>query len=90
MVCQMIMGPISLIFCGHLGDKIQLDGAALAISVSIWISMRGVRVCAGSKWASFELRATRIVATYNAQENPKKNTMLVCVAGCVRCCLLWL
>ena len=33
-VCQMIMGPISLMFCGHLGDRILLDGAALAISVS--------------------------------------------------------
>ena len=30
----MVLGPISLIFCGHLGDPIQLDGAALAISVS--------------------------------------------------------
>lgn len=29
----MIMGPISLIFCGHLGDKIELDGAALAMSM---------------------------------------------------------
>ena len=33
-ICQMIIGPISLIFCGHLGDAIKLDGAALAISVS--------------------------------------------------------
>ena len=32
--CQMLIGPISLIFCGHLGDAIQLDGAALGISVS--------------------------------------------------------
>ena len=68
MVCQMIMGPISLIFCGHLGDKIQLDGAALAISVSILIWMRGVRVCAYPKWASFERRVSRIVAKYNAQK----------------------
>ena len=30
----MIIGPISLIFCGHLSDAIKLDGAALAISVS--------------------------------------------------------
>ncbi len=34
-VCQMLLGPISLIFCGHLNDAIQLDGAALAISVSL-------------------------------------------------------
>ena len=33
-VFQMLVGPISLIFCGHLGDRIQLDGAALGISVS--------------------------------------------------------
>ena len=33
-VCQMIMCPVSLIFCGHLDDKILLDGAALAMSVS--------------------------------------------------------
>ena len=30
----MIIGPISLIFCGHLGTAVKLDGAALAISVS--------------------------------------------------------
>ena len=30
----MLIAPISLVFCGHLGDKIQLDGAALGISVS--------------------------------------------------------
>ncbi|KAK2174353.1 hypothetical protein NP493_810g01019 [Ridgeia piscesae] len=29
----MLIGPISLIFCGHLGDPIQLDGAALGISM---------------------------------------------------------
>ena len=32
-VFQMLLGPISLIFCGHLGDPIKLDGAALAVSV---------------------------------------------------------
>ncbi|KAI0220142.1 Multidrug and toxin extrusion protein 1 [Lamellibrachia satsuma] len=32
-VFQMLVGPISLIFCGHLGDRIQLDGAALGISM---------------------------------------------------------
>ena len=30
----MMITPISLIFCGHLGDPIKLDGAALGISVS--------------------------------------------------------
>lgn len=30
---QMIMGPISLMFCGHLGDPILLDGAALSMSM---------------------------------------------------------
>ena len=34
-VCQMLIGPMSLIFCGHLGCPIQLDGAALGISVSL-------------------------------------------------------
>ena len=38
-ICQMIIGPVSLIFCGHLGDAIQLDGAALAICVSISVYM---------------------------------------------------
>ena len=38
-ICQMIIGPISLIFCGHLGDAIKLDGAALAISVSTKIQL---------------------------------------------------
>merc|ERR1712038_459962 len=32
-ICQMIIGPISLIFCGHLGSATKLDGAALAISM---------------------------------------------------------
>jgi len=32
-ICQMIIGPISLIFCGHLGDAVKLDGAAMAISM---------------------------------------------------------
>ena len=30
----MLIAPISLIFCGHLGDPVKLDGAALGISVS--------------------------------------------------------
>ena len=30
----MIMGPISIVFCGHLGSTEELDGAALALSVS--------------------------------------------------------
>ena len=33
-VSQLLLSPVALIFCGHLGDAIQLDGAALAISVS--------------------------------------------------------
>ena len=33
-VSQLLLSPVALIFCGHLGDTIQLDGAALAISVS--------------------------------------------------------
>ena len=33
-VCQMLIAPVSLIFCGHLGDPIKLDGAAMGISVS--------------------------------------------------------
>jgi len=32
-ICQLMIGPISLIFCGHLGDAVKLDGAALAISM---------------------------------------------------------
>ena len=32
-VSQLLLSPVALIFCGHLGDAIQLDGAALAISV---------------------------------------------------------
>ena len=31
---QLLMSPVALIFCGHLGNAVQLDGAALAISVS--------------------------------------------------------
>ena len=33
-ITQMWMGPISLMLVGHLDDPVQLDGAALAISVS--------------------------------------------------------
>ncbi|ELU15421.1 hypothetical protein CAPTEDRAFT_224570 [Capitella teleta] len=32
-VGQMIIGPISLMFCGHLADPILLDGAAMSISM---------------------------------------------------------
>merc|ERR1712047_180309 len=29
----MLIGPVSLVFCGHLEDTVKLDGAALAISM---------------------------------------------------------
>ena len=32
----MIIGPISIVFCGHLGSTEELDGAALAVSVSTY------------------------------------------------------
>ena len=32
-VCQIVIGPISLMFCGHLGDVIKFDGAALGNSM---------------------------------------------------------
>ena len=31
---QLLIGPISIVFCGHLGSTEELDGAALAVSVS--------------------------------------------------------
>ncbi|XP_064604461.1 multidrug and toxin extrusion protein 1-like [Liolophura sinensis] len=38
-----ILGPISLIFCGHLG-RYELDGAALAISL---LNITGLSICTG-------------------------------------------
>lgn len=51
-ICQMLLEPVSLIFCGHLGDPIQLDGAALGISM-INVTCNAIAIGLGTSCDTF-------------------------------------